>query len=110
MVIGDPGGRSPASFCSAVLVHSYHHHPETGSSTLSGLLPTSASMPDDTIHPSSDVKPVIRRLRSLLARVSSGEVVASRGFEQRQFGAQVALEVVASGDAINVRTLVERLA
>jgi hypothetical protein len=65
---------------------------------------------DDTILRSSELKPVIRRLRSLLGRVSSGEVVASPGFEQRLVGAMVALEVVASGDAISARTLVDRLA
>ena len=64
---------------------------------------------DDTILRSSELKPVIRRLRSLLVRVSSGEVVASPGFEQRLFGGLVALELVASGDAPNVRTLVDRL-
>ena len=53
---------------------------------------------DDTILRSSELKPVIRRLRLLLVRVSSGEVVASPGFEQRLFGALDALEVVASGD------------
>ena len=65
---------------------------------------------DNTILRSNDLEPVIRRLRSLLERVSSGQVVASPGFEQRLFGALVALEVVGSGDAINARTLVDRLA
>ena len=65
---------------------------------------------DDTTLCSSELKPVIHDFRSLLVRVSSGEVVASPGFEQRLFGALVALEVVASGDAINARTLVDHLA
>lgn len=54
----------------------------------------------------SDLAPVIARLPALLARVSSGEVSASPGFEQRLYGGLVALEAVASGAAINVRTLV----
>jgi hypothetical protein len=63
---------------------------------------------DDTIR-CSDLKGVNTRLRSLLARVASGEIVASPGFEQRLLGGLVALELVASGQAINVRTLVEQL-
>jgi len=58
----------------------------------------------------SDLDLLILRVRSLLARVSAGEVSAPPGFEQRVFGGLVALEAVASGEAINVRTLVERWA
>jgi hypothetical protein len=63
---------------------------------------------DDSIR-SSDLQRVNTRLRSLLARVGSGEVSASPGFEQRLFGGLIALELVASGQTINVRTLLERL-
>ena len=63
---------------------------------------------DDTIR-FSDLQRVNTRLRSLLARVRSGEVSASPGFEQRLFGGLVALELVASGQAINLRTLLEQL-
>ena len=45
----------------------------------------------------------------LLARVASGEVCVSPGFEQRLFGCLVALELVASGQAVNMRTLLEQL-
>jgi hypothetical protein len=55
----------------------------------------------------SDLEPVIARLQSLLARVSSGEVVASPGFEQRLFGGLIALEAVAAGAPLNIKTLVE---
>ena len=63
---------------------------------------------DDPIR-SSDLKRVNTRLRSLQARVASGEVCVSPGFEQRLFGCLVALELVASGQAVNVRTLLEQL-
>ena len=63
---------------------------------------------DDSIR-SSDLERVTTRLRSLLARVASGEVCASPGFEQRLFGCLVALELVASGQAVNVRRLLEQL-
>jgi hypothetical protein len=63
---------------------------------------------DDKIR-LSDLQRVNTRLRSLLARIGSGEVSASPGFEQRLFGGLVALELVASGQAINVRTLLEHL-
>ena len=49
------------------------------------------------------------RLRSLLAKVAAGEVCASPGFEQRLFGCLVASELFASGQAVNVRTLLEQL-
>ena len=55
----------------------------------------------------SDLGPVIARLRSLLARVSSGQVVAPPAFEQRLFGGLVALEAVEAGAPISIRTLVE---
>jgi len=58
---------------------------------------------------SSDLERVNTRLRSLLARVASGEVCASPGFEQRLFGCLVAMELLASGRAVNVRTLLEQL-
>jgi hypothetical protein len=64
---------------------------------------------DDTIR-RSDLRRVSARLRSLLARVASGEVTASPGFEQRLFGGVVVLELLASGKSINVRTLVETIA
>ena len=63
---------------------------------------------DDSIR-SSDLERVNTRLRSLLARVASGEVCASPGFEQRLFGCLVALDLIASGQAVNVRTLLEQL-
>jgi hypothetical protein len=63
---------------------------------------------DDSIR-SSDLERVNTRLRSLLARVASGEVCASPGFEQRLFGCLVALEFIASGQAVNLRTLLEQL-
>lgn len=63
---------------------------------------------DDPIR-SSDLKRVNTRLRSLQARVASGEVCVSPGLEQRLFGCLVALELVASGQAVNVRTLLEQL-
>jgi hypothetical protein len=66
------------------------------------------SVDDDSIL-SRDLERVNARLRSLLARVASGEVCASPGFEQRLFGCLVALELVASGHAVNVRTLLEQL-
>lgn len=55
-----------------------------------------------------DLAPVIARLRSLLARVSAGEIVASPTFEQRLYGGLVALEVVAAGAPISIKSLVER--
>ena len=58
---------------------------------------------------SSDLERVNTRLRSLLARVASGEVCASPGFEQRLFGCLVAMELLASGRAVNVRTLLKQL-
>ncbi len=63
---------------------------------------------DNTIR-YSDLQRLNTRLRSLLAKVGSGEVSASPGFEQRLFGGLVALELVASGQTINVRTLLEHL-
>ena len=63
---------------------------------------------DDSIRP-SDLERVNTRLRSLLARVASGEVCASPGFEQRLFGCLVAMELLASGQAVNLRTLLEQL-
>lgn len=63
---------------------------------------------DDSIR-TSDLARVNTRLRSLLARVASGEVCASPGFEQRLFGCLVALEVIASGQDVNVRRLLEQL-
>ena len=71
-------------------------------------MPETSVDADDTIR-RSDLNMVNARLRSLLARVASGEVTASPGFEQRLFGGLVALELVASGRAISVRTLVEQL-
>ena len=58
---------------------------------------------------SSDLERVNTSLRSLLARVACGEVCASPGFEQRLFGCLVAMELLASGRAVNVRTLLEQL-
>jgi hypothetical protein len=63
---------------------------------------------DDSIR-WNDLKRVNTRLRSLLARVASGEVCASPGFEQRLFGCLAALELVASGQTVNVRTLLKQL-
>jgi hypothetical protein len=63
---------------------------------------------DDSLR-SGDLERVNTRLRSLLARVASGEVCASPGFEQRLFGCVVALELFASGQAVDVRTLLEQL-
>ena len=63
---------------------------------------------DDSIR-LSDLERVNTRLRSLLARVASGEICASPGFEQRLFGCLVALELVASGQVVNVRRLLEQL-
>ena len=57
----------------------------------------------------SDLESVNTRLRSLLARVASGEVCASPGFEQRLFGCLVAFELLASGQAVNLRSLLEQL-
>ena len=62
---------------------------------------------DDCIR-SGDLERVNTRLRSLMARVASGEVCASPGFEQRLFGCLVGLELLASGRAVNVRTLLEQ--
>jgi len=64
---------------------------------------------DDSTR-SSDLVRVTTRLRSLHARVASGEVCASPGFEQRLFGCLVALDLLASRRTINVRTLLEQLA
>ena len=55
----------------------------------------------------SDLGPLIARLHSLLARVSSGEVVAPPAFEQRLFGGLIALEALAAGAPISIKTLVE---
>ena len=63
---------------------------------------------DDSIR-LSDLESVNTRLRSLLARVASGEVCASPGFEQRLFGCLVAFELLASGQAVNLRSLLEQL-
>ena len=63
---------------------------------------------DDSLR-SGDLERVNTRLRSVLARVASGEVCASPGFEQRLFGCVVALELFASGQAVDVRTLLEQL-
>jgi hypothetical protein len=63
---------------------------------------------DDSIR-SIDFARVITRLRSLLARVAAGEVCVSPGFEQRLFGCLVAMELVASGQAVDVRRLLEQL-
>lgn len=57
----------------------------------------------------TDLGPSIARIRSLLARVSSGEVVASPAFEQRLFGGLLALEAVAAGTPISIKALVESL-
>lgn len=64
---------------------------------------------DDCIR-SGDLERVNTRLRSLMARVASGEVCASPGFEQRLFGCLVGLELLASGRTVNVHTLLEQLA
>jgi hypothetical protein len=63
---------------------------------------------DDSMR-SGDLERVNTRLRSVLARVASGEVCASPGFEQRLFGCVVAVELLASGRAVDARTLLERL-
>jgi hypothetical protein len=63
---------------------------------------------DDSMR-SGDLERVSTRLRSVLARVASGEVCASPGFEQRLFGCVVALELLASGQAVDVRTFLEQL-
>ena len=59
---------------------------------------------------SSDLERVNTRLRSLMARVASGEVCAPPGFEQRLFGCLVAMEHLATGRTVNVRALLEQLA
>jgi hypothetical protein len=64
---------------------------------------------DDCIR-SGDLEKVNTGLRSLIARVASGEVCASPGFEQRLLGCLVGLELLASGRTVNVRTLLELLA
>jgi hypothetical protein len=64
---------------------------------------------DDSIR-SDDLERVHTRLRSLLARIASGEVCAPPGFEQRLFGCLVALELLASGETVDVRTLLKQLA
>jgi hypothetical protein len=56
----------------------------------------------------TELAAVIARLRSMLARVSAGEIVASPTFEQRLYGGLVALEAVAAGAPISIKTLVER--
>ena len=56
-----------------------------------------------------DLGPLIARIRSLLARVSSGEVVAPPAFEQRLFGGLVALEAVAADAPISIKALVDSL-
>jgi hypothetical protein len=63
---------------------------------------------DDSMR-SGDLERVSTRLRSVLARVASGEVCASPGFEQRLFGCVVALELLAFGQAVDVRTFLEQL-
>jgi hypothetical protein len=63
---------------------------------------------DDSMR-SGDLERVNTRLRSVLARVASGEVCASPGFEQRLFGCVVALELLASGRVVDARTLLEQL-
>ncbi|HEY5979565.1 MAG TPA: hypothetical protein VIT41_08015 [Microlunatus sp.] len=63
----------------------------------------------DALVRSGDLERVTTRLRSLLLRVASGEICASPGFEQRLFGCVVALELFASGQAVDVRTLLEQL-
>lgn len=68
---------------------------------------TATATPTEGMIGVSDLGPLIARLRSLLARVSSGQVVASPAFEQRLFGGLVALEAVAAGAPINIKTLVE---
>ena len=62
---------------------------------------------DDCIR-SSDLEKVNTRLRSLMARVASGEVCASPGFEQRPLGCLVALEHLVTGRTVNVRALLEQ--
>lgn len=67
------------------------------------------SVAADASMRSRELERVSTRLRSVLARVASGEVCASPGFEQRLFGCVVALELLASGRAVDVRTLLEQL-
>jgi hypothetical protein len=67
------------------------------------------SVAADASMRSCELERVSTRLRSVLARVASGEVCASPGFEQRLFGCVVALELLASGRAVDVRTLLEQL-
>jgi len=68
--------------------------------------PPSTTTTEDMIGV-SDLGPVITRLHSLLARVSSGQVVAPPAFEQRLFGGLVALEAVAADAPISIKILVE---
>ena len=70
---------------------------------------TEMSVKVDDMIPSSDLQRVNTRLRSLLATVRSSEISASPEFEQRLFGDLVALELVASGRTVNVRTLLQQL-
>jgi hypothetical protein len=63
----------------------------------------------DTTIGRSDLNRMTVRLHALLARIASGEVAASPGFEQRLFGAVVAFELVAAGDEIDLRALVNQL-
>ena len=67
------------------------------------------SVAADASMRSRELERVSTRLRAVLARVASGEVCASPGFEQRLFGCVVALELLASGRAVDVRTLLEQL-
>jgi hypothetical protein len=67
------------------------------------------SVPPDGRMGRRDLERLIARLRSLLARVASGEIVAPPGFEQRLFGAVVAFEFVAAREAIDLRALVQQL-
>lgn len=71
--------------------------------------PSSTATAAEGMIGARDLGPLIARIRSLLARVSSGEVVASPAFEQRLFGGLVALEAVAAGAPISIKALVESL-
>ena len=71
--------------------------------------PSSTATAAEGMIGARDLGPLIARIRSLLARVSSGEVVASPAFEQRLFGGLVALEAVAAGAPISSKALVESL-
>lgn len=57
----------------------------------------------------SELDALLAQVQSLLARVSSGQVLASPGFEQRLFGSMVALQALCAGPPLDIKTLVRDL-